>query len=112
MAAAALWLVSAANWAQTPPPALPPAIRDPADRLFREQSEREREQLLRIAPLPATVVPAPEETGFPQGLAVDGPAFVVQTIRAIGDPLLSPEQFERITAPFVRRPLGSAHIRV
>ena len=58
------------------------------------------------------VIPAPEATGFPLDLVVEGPAFLVQTISASGEVLLSPEQFRRITAPFVRRPLGSAHIRV
>ena len=111
-AAATLCLISAAAWAQAPATAAPPAVRDPADRLFREQSEREREQLLRSTPLPALVIAAPEQPGFPQDRAEDGPVFLVQTIRANGDPLLSPRQLERIAAPFVSRTLGSAHIRV
>lgn len=107
--AAVLCCLSLAAWAQTSPP----VIRDPSDQLFREQAEREREQVLRQAPLPDQAGTAGEaEEGFPEGLAVDGPIFQIDTIRAEGDALLSATEFDRITAPFTRRQLGSVHIRI
>ncbi|WP_326543345.1 ShlB/FhaC/HecB family hemolysin secretion/activation protein [Pseudorhodoferax sp.] len=107
--AAVLCCLSVAAWAQ----GAPSAIRNPSDQLFREQAEREREQVLRQAPLPEQAAPAAEaDLGFPEGLAVDGPSFQIDAIRADGDALLSAAQFERITAAFTRRQLGTAHIRV
>lgn len=116
---ASLWqlalptLLGLPAFAQTPPPAL----RDPADRVFREQTERERERNVELAPpapiRPTDAVPgAAEEDSFPADLPADGPSFQIRSIAASGDAILDAAAFARITAPFVGRSLGAAHIRV
>ncbi len=102
--------------AQTPPPPPPPVavVRDPADRVFREQTERERERNVeRSATTPGQPDARPrEQNSFPANLPVDGPRFQIHTITARGDTLLDAAVFARITAPFVGQALAAAHIRV
>lgn len=89
---------------------------DPADRLFREQTERERARALERAPSTLDTTrpgadPADDE-GFPELMQASGPAFAIRHIRADGDAVLDAAQFARITAPFAQRSLTAAHIHV
>lgn len=94
--------------------AAPPVIRDPADRVFREQSERERERALERSPGAPEVRPveASPTDSFPEDLPAEGPDFLIRQIKADGDLLLEPRVFARLVAPFAGRRIGSAHIRV
>jgi hemolysin activation/secretion protein len=102
--------------AQVPPPgALPPALRDPAEQLRREQQERERTPVLR-----PEVVQQPAASGddryapFPNHLGQVGePTFAIARIVLSDDAdnrLLDPSEFRRIASIFEGHALGIAHI--
>jgi len=95
---------------------LPQPGGDPADRLFREQTERERARALERSQSTLGVthaVPATDdENRFPSELPVTGPSFAIRHIRAEGDVLLPPGAFEHIVAPFTGQQLAAPHIQV
>lgn len=101
------------TWSQTAPISPTPPVRDPADRIFREQQQREREQNLRLDPAVVSEPPrADMDTGFPQ-IQASGPVFVISSIVQQGDAgLLGAQEFARISAPFIGQTLGAEHIGV
>lgn len=91
--------------------------RDPNEQLLRSQIERQRDELLRQAPVHIdtgqTAQPAPGTVDtFPEGITEAGPTFMVGTIRHEGQLLLTESEFARLTRPFTGRALGVAHINV
>ncbi|MDB5850749.1 MAG: Polypeptide-transport-associated domain protein ShlB-type, partial [Rhodoferax sp.] len=91
-----------------------PVVRDPADRVFREQTERERERILERTPdvsEPHTDAATPSY-GFPADLPAEGVTFSILHIHSDGDVLLDTQEFSRIAEPFAGHKLGAAHIRL
>lgn len=95
-------------------------IRDPNDRLMREQQEKLRQELLeqnaagkiQVDGSPDAAAPADDKT-FPAGIKTTGPSFKIQEILPTGDSqLLSASQFAQISQPFLGQELAVEHINV
>lgn len=101
--------------AQSAPGAPPAALRDPSERLIREQQERERTPTLRpqaVPDAPADKEPKDDRYApFPAHLKVDGPAFAVGRIESAGELLFSEEEFRRIASVFEGQTLAAVHIQ-
>lgn len=119
LAAALLALASTCVVAQTATPAAP-SIRpeqDPAERLLKEQREREREQRLNQQtpkieapkPDPLAIVPLSAD---PESIAETGATFTIDRVELVGNTVLSSSEAERITTPFVGRQLGANRINL
>ncbi|QYY31143.1 ShlB/FhaC/HecB family hemolysin secretion/activation protein [Cupriavidus pinatubonensis] len=110
---AAAWaaaLACASAWAQVPPAALVPE--DPAQRLLREQRQRELEREASQPPTrieTPTVVPADAPVESVQETSA---TFDIQRIEVLGNTVLSEREIEAITAPFVGHALGTNRINL
>lgn len=94
-------------------PKVPPQ-RDPADELYREQLERERERALKRAP---TQIQAPIPLADTYGddiedLPESGPTFLIHAIKLQGGGLLLDEVTKQIAAPFTGKPMGVNRINL
>lgn len=95
--------------AETPAP-----VRDPGERLQREQLEKERGRALERGPVEIEV-PVLREDHYgdaPESLPEPGPLFSIHAVTWQGEPLLSETEFKRIVAPFVGKPLGINRINL
>lgn len=95
--------------AQTPSP-----VRDPGERLHREQLERERERVLERGEA-GIEIPEPGADAYgesPETLPEPGPVFHIHTITRQDDALLDERVFRLIVAPFVGKPLGVNRINL
>jgi hypothetical protein len=109
---AAVWaatvMACAPAWAQIPSAALVPE--DPAQRLLREQRQRELEREATQPParieVPA-VVPADAPV---EAVPETSTTFEIHRIGVVGNTVLSDSEVEAITAPFVGRALGTNRI--
>lgn len=119
LAAALLALASTCVVAQTAPAAAP-SVRpeqDPAERLLKEQREREREQRLNQRtpkieapkPDPLAIVPLSAD---PESIAETGATFTIDRVELVGNTVLSSSEAKRITTPFVGRQLGANRINL
>ena len=85
-----------------------PLQQDPADRLLREQVERERQERLEQEP-PDISVPAesaPDAAMAPESIADPEPTFLIERIVLTGNTVLPEAQAQRITLPFAGKRLG------
>jgi hemolysin activation/secretion protein len=99
-------------FAQALPPATPPAaLRDPSERLLREQQERERTPTLRPHAVPEAAPKDDRFAPFPDHLQAEGPAFQVDRIEGIGNMLLDANEFRRIVEVFEGRQLAAVHVQ-
>jgi len=90
-------------------------IRDPNEQLLREQQERQRQELLRRAPMridqqSSTQAPETSANIAPQDIVETGPVFTIHDIQSQGPKLLSDAEFAKIVAPFEGQQLGVARI--
>jgi hemolysin activation/secretion protein len=91
-----------------------PLQQDPADRLLREQAERERQERLEQEP-PEIAVPAesaPDAAMAPESIADPEPTFLVERILLTGNTVLPEAQAQRITLPFAGKRLGVNRINL
>lgn len=91
-----------------------PPQRDPADELYREQLEKDRERALQRAPtqIQAPALKADTYGDNPEALPETGSTFPIQAIKLQGRELLSDEVSRRITAPFIGKQLGVNRINL
>ena len=90
---------------------------DPAERLLKEQRDRERERRLNQQPPRIEVIePGPQTTtplnAAPESLPETGATFPIYRIDFIGKTLLSPAEQKRLTAPFLGKALGANRINL
>lgn len=104
-------LLSARAQAETP---TVPFQRDPADELYREQMEKDRERALKRAPtqIQAPTLEADTYGDTPEALPESGSTFLIQAIKLQGEALLSDEISKQITAPFIGKHLGVNRINL
>lgn len=99
-------------WAQVPTLPAPVAPEDPAQRLLREQRQRERE---REATQPPTQIEAPAlpPAGMPvESVEETSATFDIRRIEVRGNTVLADSEVEAITAPFVGRALGTNRVNL
>lgn len=110
----ALPLLASTALAQVAPPAAPPALRDPAEQLRREQQERERTPVLRPDVVPQAASTDDRYAPFPAQLGIAGePTFAIESITLSPDAdngLIDTADFRRIAAIFEGHAMGVAHI--
>jgi len=111
LALAAAWMTATAAWAQVPPAGLP-VPEDPAQRLLREQRQRElaREATQPPARIDSGAVLGPDTRV--EDVAETSATFDIQRIDVEGNTVLSDADVAAITAPFVGRPLGTNRINL
>lgn len=95
--------------AQTPPP-----VRDPGERLHREQLEKARERVLERGEAEIEIPDAGADTfgDTPELLPEPGPVFQIRAISRQDEVLLDERIFRQIVAPFEGKPLGVNRINL
>ncbi|MFP3754396.1 ShlB/FhaC/HecB family hemolysin secretion/activation protein [Cupriavidus sp. SIMBA_020] len=108
---AAAWTAGTAAWAQALPPG-PIVPEDPAQRLLREQRQRdlEREATQPPARIDSGAVVAPDARV--EDVAETSATFDIARIDVVGNTVLSDAEVAAITAPFVGRALGTNRINL
>ncbi|WP_454757137.1 ShlB/FhaC/HecB family hemolysin secretion/activation protein [Cupriavidus campinensis] len=108
---AAAWTAATAAWAQALPPG-PIVPEDPAQRLLREQRQRdlEREATQPPARIDSGVVVAPDARV--EDVAETSATFDIARIDVVGNTVLADAEVAAITAPFVGRALGTNRINL
>lgn len=111
VALAAAWTAATAAWAQALPPG-PIVPEDPAQRLLREQRQRdlEREATQPPARIDSGAVVAPDARV--EDVAETSATFDIARIDVVGNTVLSDAEIAAITAPFVGRALGTNRINL
>jgi hemolysin activation/secretion protein len=94
---------------QTPPP-----VRDPGERLHREQLEKARERVLERGEAEIEIPDAGADTfgDTPELLPEPGPVFQIRAISRQDEVLLDERIFRQIVAPFEGKPLGVNRINL